>query len=114
MCIRDRNPTVNYHSQVDKPNTFTVNFNGATGHLHATVRTPSGGHEDCFIQEMDTGMYAVRYIPKENGVHYVDVKLNDAHIPDSPFALMVGACAADPAMVSASGETLEHAKCGES
>ena len=58
-------------------------------------------------------MYGVRCIPKENGVHYVDVKLNDAHIPDSPFALMVGSCAADPAMVSASGEALEHAKCGK-
>ncbi|KAK7498578.1 hypothetical protein BaRGS_00010238 [Batillaria attramentaria] len=97
---------------VDKPVTFTVNFNGASGSLHATVRTPSGGHEDCFTQEMDTGMYGVRFIPKENGVHYVDVRLNDAHIPDSPFALMVGSTAADPAMVSATGEALEHAKCG--
>ncbi|KAK7113041.1 filamin-A-like isoform X2 [Littorina saxatilis] len=105
-ALRDRN------LQVDKPNTFTVNFNGATGKLHASVRTPSGGHEDCFVQEMDSGMFGVRYIPKENGVHYVDVKLNDSHIPDSPFALMVGSCAADPAMVSASGEGLEHAKCG--
>lgn len=97
---------------VDKPATFTVNFNGASGVLHATVRTPSGGHEDCFIQEMDKGMYGVRLIPKENGVHFVDVRLNDAHIPDSPFALMVGSTAADPAMVSATGEALEHAKCG--
>ncbi|XP_025077978.1 filamin-A-like isoform X3 [Pomacea canaliculata] len=97
---------------VDKPATFTVALNGAVGKLHATVRTPSGGHEDCFIQEMDTGLYAIRLIPKENGVHYVDVKLNDAHIPDSPFAMMVGSSAADPAMVSASGEALEHAKCG--
>ncbi|XP_076455178.1 filamin-A-like isoform X2 [Babylonia areolata] len=104
--LKDRNLAI------DKPNTFTVNFNGATGKLHASVRTPSGGHEDCFIQEMDKGMYGVRFIPKENGVHYVDVKLNDAHIPDSPFAMMVGAMHADPAMVSASGEALEHAKCG--
>ncbi|XP_076459972.1 filamin-A-like isoform X2 [Babylonia areolata] len=104
--LRDRNLAV------DKPNTFTVNFNGASGRLHAAVRTPSGGHMDCFVQEMDTGMYGVRFIPKENGVHYVDVKLNDAHIPDSPFAMMVGSSHADPAMVSASGEALEHAKCG--
>lgn len=104
--LKDRNLSV------DKPNTFTVNFNGAKGKLHASVRTPSGGHEDCFINEMDNGVYGVRYIPKENGVHYVDVKLNDAHIPESPFALMVGSSAADPAMVSASGEALEHAKCG--
>ncbi|KAL8614771.1 hypothetical protein ACOMHN_017752 [Nucella lapillus] len=104
--LKDRNLAI------DKPNTFTVNFNGATGKLHASVRTPSGGHMDSFVQEMDKGMYGVRFIPKENGVHYVDVKLNDAHIPDSPFAMMVGAMLADPAMVSASGEALEHAKCG--
>lgn len=62
---------------------------------------------------MDSGVYAVRFIPKENGVHYVDVKLNDAHIPDSPFPVMVGSIASDPAMVTASGEGLEHGKCGK-
>ncbi|GFS01516.1 filamin-A [Elysia marginata] len=98
--------------QIDKPCTFTVGFNGAIGHLHATLRTPSGGHTDCMTNEMDKGVYAVRFIPKENGVHYVDVKLNDAHIPDSPFPIMVGSLASDPAMVTASGESLEHGKCG--
>ncbi|XP_069125189.1 filamin-A-like isoform X3 [Argopecten irradians] len=97
---------------VDKPSTFTVSYNGATGAIHSCVRTPSGAHEDCFLQEMDTGLYAIRFIPKENGVHYVDVKLNDHHIPDSPFALMVGSTAADPAMLHAHGEGLEHGKCG--
>ncbi|XP_059167482.1 filamin-A-like, partial [Physella acuta] len=97
---------------LDKPVTFSVAFNGAHGHLHATVRTPSGGHNDCLVQEMDTGVYAVRFIPKENGVHYVDVKLNDAHIPDSPIPIMVGSMASDPAMVTASGDGLEHGKCG--
>uniref|UniRef100_A0A0B7AYU4 Uncharacterized protein n=1 Tax=Arion vulgaris TaxID=1028688 RepID=A0A0B7AYU4_9EUPU len=97
---------------IDKPCTFTVSFNGAKGSLHATVRTPSGGHSDCMIQKMDTEVYAVRFIPKENGVHYIDVKLNDAHIPDSPFPVMVGSIASDPAMVTASGDGLEHGKCG--
>lgn len=59
---------------------------------------------------MDDGIYAIRYIPKENGVHYVDIKLDDHHIPDSPFAVMVGSSAADPAMVHAHGEGLE---CGK-
>lgn len=96
---------------VDKPATFTVSFNGASGNLHSYLRTPSGGHEDCFIQEMDTGLYAIRFVPKENGVHYIDVKLNDAHVPDSPFAVMVGSVAADPAMVHAYGDGLENGKC---
>ncbi|XP_062570690.1 filamin-A-like isoform X5 [Saccostrea cucullata] len=98
--------------QVDKASTFTVSYNGAAGTLNACVRTPSGGHEDCFIQEMDTGLYGLRFIPKENGVHYLDIKLNDHHIPDSPFAVMVGSMAADPAMVLAHGDGLERGTCG--
>lgn len=54
-----------------------------------------------------------RFVPKENGVHYIDVKLNDTHVPDSPFAIMVGSVAADPAMVHAYGEGLEAAKCSK-
>ena len=50
--------------QIDKPATFTVSFNGASGQLHSYVRTPSGGHEDCFIQEMDTGLYAIRLVSR--------------------------------------------------
>ncbi|XP_052265611.1 filamin-A-like isoform X1 [Dreissena polymorpha] len=92
---------------IDKAATFTVSFNGAAGQLHAFIRSPSGGHDDCFIQEMDTGVFGIRFIPKENGVHYVDVKLNDMHVPDSPFAVMVGSVAADPAMVHAHGDGLE-------
>lgn len=94
---------------IGKPATFTVS--GATGQLHAYLTTPSGSHEDCFVQEMDTGLYAVRFVPKENGVHYVYVKLNDSHVPDSPFAVMVGSCAADPAMCHAYGEGLEAGRC---
>ncbi|XP_053387060.1 filamin-A-like isoform X2 [Mercenaria mercenaria] len=96
---------------IDKPATFTVSFNGASGQLHSYCRSPSGGHEDCFVQEMDTGLYAIRFVPKENGVHYIDVKLNDTHVPDSPFAVMVGSVAADPAMVHAHGDGLENGKC---
>lgn len=76
------------------------------------MRTPSGSHEDCFVQEMDDGLYGLRFIPKENGVHYLDIKLNDHHIPDSPFAIMVGSMAADPAMVLAHGDGLERGSCG--
>merc|ERR1719158_587236 len=97
---------------IDKAVTFTVQLNGAHGVPHATMRTPSGGHTDCFVQEMDKEVYAVRFIPKENGVHFIDLKLNDAHIPDSPFAVMVGSSASDPAMVTAQGVGLEHGKCG--
>lgn len=98
--------------QVEKPLTFTVDLNGAKGDLYCTLNTPSGGHEDCFMQEIDRGIWAIRVIPRENGIYYVDIRLNEAHIPDSPFAMMVGSVAADPAMVHASGEGLEFGKTG--
>ncbi|XP_041363463.1 filamin-A-like isoform X1 [Gigantopelta aegis] len=97
--------------EIGKAATFSVAFNGAKGKLHVTVRTPTGSMEDCMTQEMDTGLYGCRFIPKENGVHYLDIRLDDAHIPDSPFAIMVGSMAADAAMVTADGEGLDHGKC---
>lgn len=96
--------------KIDKACTFTVSYNGAAGQLNAHIRTPSGGHEDCFVQKMDEGLYALRFVPRENGVHFVDIKLNDHHIPDSPFAILVGSTAADPAMVCAYGDGLENGK----
>lgn len=98
--------------KIDKPLTFSVDLNGAKGDLYCTLNTPSGGHEDCFMQEIDRGIWAVRVIPRENGIYYVDIRLNEAHIPDSPFAMMVGSVAADPAMVHASGDGLEFGKTG--
>ncbi|XP_064616550.1 filamin-A-like isoform X2 [Liolophura sinensis] len=97
----------------NKPATFSVNLNGAKGELHATIFCPSGAHEDCFIQEMDTDVYGLRFVPKEKGVHYVHIMLNDTHIPESPYAMMVGSLAADPAMLHAFGDGLEKAKTGQ-
>lgn len=99
--------------QPNKPATFSVNLNGAKGELHATIFCPSGAHEDCFIQEMDTDVYGLRFVPKEKGVHYVHIMLNDTHIPESPYAMMVGSLAADPAMLHAFGDGLEKAKTGK-
>ncbi|XP_029646412.1 filamin-A isoform X1 [Octopus sinensis] len=98
--------------QVDKPSTFSVNLNGATGDLNCTLHTPCGGTEDCFMEEVDRGVYAIRVIPRENGIYYVAIRLNEAHIPDSPFAMMVGSVAADPAMLHASGDGLDFGKTG--
>ena len=89
-----------------------MQLNGARGQLHAHVNTPSGNEEDCFIQEMDKDVFAVRLVPKENGVHYVHVKLAEAHILGSPFPFLVGKVAADPAMVVAYGDGLDTGLAG--
>lgn len=99
--------------QVGKPATFNVNFNGAHGELKAHVDTPSGAEDDCFIQELDQELYALRFMPKENGIYYVHVKLNEAHIPNSPFPMLIGKMASSPELVMARGDGLEKADCGE-
>lgn len=60
-----------------------------------------------------TGEYAVRFIPRENGLHLVHVLFDNYHIPDSPFRIMVGKVdAADAGKVTAYGEGLHTGKTG--
>ena len=56
--------------------------------------------------------YAVRFIPRENGVHYVHVQLDGAHIRGSPFRVVVGDVVPDPGLVTASGQGLTKAETG--
>lgn len=51
----------------------------------------------------------IRFIPRENGVHSIDVKFNGSHIPGSPFNVRVGDTghAGDPGLVSAYGAGLQ-------
>lgn len=99
--------------QVDKPATFSVNFNGAQGALKGFVDTPSGAQEELFIQEIDNDLNSCRFLPHENGVYYVHLKFNDAHIPNSPFAMLVGKLGADPALVVAQGDGLQSGISGQ-
>jgi filamin len=73
---------------------------------------PSGQEKEVFTQEMDRDLYAMRIIPTENGIHYVHVHLNEANIPGSPFAIVVGKTTADPALVLASGDGLSKGEVG--
>lgn len=59
--------------------------------------------------------YAVRFIPRENGLYLIVVKFNGSHIPGSPFKIRVGETgqAGDPGMVSAYGAGLEGGSTGE-
>ncbi|XP_025106448.1 filamin-A-like isoform X4 [Pomacea canaliculata] len=100
--------------QVGKPAAFVVNFNGAKGKLRAQVVSPSGSQEEALVQEVDDGQYAVRFIPRENGLHYVHVLFDGYHIPDSPFRIMVGKVdAADAGKVTAYGDGLHTGTTGQ-
>jgi filamin len=98
---------------VEKPASFSLQMNGAMGELKAHVSTPSGTEEDVFITELDEDKNSLRFLPKENGVYYVHIKLNEAHIPGSPLPILVGKLGADPALVFANGPGLDKAESGK-
>uniref|UniRef100_A0A8D3ECL0 Calponin-homology (CH) domain-containing protein n=1 Tax=Scophthalmus maximus TaxID=52904 RepID=A0A8D3ECL0_SCOMX len=57
---------------------------------------------------------AIRFIPRENGVHAIDVKFNGCHIPGSPFNVRVGdpGLIGDPGLVTAHGPGLQGGTTG--
>ena len=67
-----------------------LNMNGAGGDVECKLVAPSGREDDCFITPLaHPGEHSVRFVPKEEGVHYLHAKLNGIHIPGSPFKLVV-------------------------
>ncbi|XP_022252251.1 filamin-A-like [Limulus polyphemus] len=98
--------------QVNKPLAFTVHMNGARGLLDGKVISPSGNEDDCFVVPIDDEQWALRFIPKENGIHQVHIYHNDAHIPDSPFSVRIGKDNDDPASVISYGNGLKECKTG--
>ncbi|XP_006811450.2 filamin-C-like [Saccoglossus kowalevskii] len=97
----------------NQPASFAVQLNGAKGFISAKVVAPSGAEDECLITEVDEGHYAVRFLPKENGVHMIHVLFKTAHIPGSPFRVRVGGVDGDPGMVHAHGPGLEGARTGD-
>ena len=58
--------------------------------LSAAVASPGGVVEDASISEMADSLHAVKFVPKELGIHTVSVRYRDVHIPGSPFQFTVG------------------------
>ncbi|KAG7498110.1 filamin-C-like isoform X3 [Solea senegalensis] len=100
--------------KVGQEASFTVQLNGARGLIDAKIHTPSGATEECFITEVESDQHAVRFIPRENGIHSIDVRFNSSHVPGSPFKIRVGepGQVGDPGMVSAFGPGLEGGTTG--
>jgi filamin len=98
--------------EVNKPFSFSINVNGARGKLDARVISPSGNDDYAIIQDMGDDNYSIRFIPHENGVHWIHVYFNDIEIAESPFRVSVGQLNADPGRVYASGNGLHQGETG--
>ncbi|KAM4721013.1 filamin-B isoform 2-T2 [Rhinophrynus dorsalis] len=100
--------------KVNQPVSFAIRLNGAKGKIDAKVHSPSGAVEECHVSELEPDKYAVRFIPRENGMHAIDVKFNGSHVPGSPFKVRVGEPGqeGDPALVTAYGDGLEKGTTG--
>ncbi|XP_064905473.1 LOW QUALITY PROTEIN: filamin-C [Columba livia] len=94
---------------VNQPASFAVQLNGARGVIDAKVHTPAGVVEECYVSELDSDKYAIGFLPRENGVHSIDLRFNGRHVPGSPFNIRVGeqSQAGDPGLVTAYGPGLE-------
>ncbi|XP_060926160.1 filamin-B isoform X1 [Limanda limanda] len=100
--------------KANHPASFAVRLNGAQGKMEAKVHSPSGALEECAVTELEKDKYAIRFIPRENGLHSIDVKFNGSHIPGSPFQVRVGepGQTGEPSLVTAYGAGLERGTTG--
>ncbi len=55
----------------DVPQTMLLNMNGADGDVECKIIAPSGREDDCFITPLGDGEHSVRFVPKEEGTHYL-------------------------------------------
>jgi len=98
----------------DTPQTMLLNMNGAGGDVECKLVAPSGREDDCFITPLGgSDEHSVRFVPKEEGVHYLHAKLNGIHIPGSPFKLVVSNMNAGNDSVSVHGKGIEHGVTGQ-
>ncbi|KAM8820778.1 filamin-C isoform 2-T2 [Eudromia elegans] len=100
--------------RANQPASFAVQLNGARGVIDAKVHTPGGAVEECCVSELDSDKVAIGFLPRENGLHSVDVRFNGRHVPGSPFPVRVGEQGqpADPGLVTAYGPGLEGGVTG--
>ncbi|KAM6470409.1 filamin-B isoform 2-T2 [Liasis olivaceus] len=100
--------------KVNQPAAFAIRLNGAKGKIDAKVHSPIGAVEECHVSELEQDKYAVRFIPRENGIHSIDVKFNGSHVVGSPFKIRVGepGLVDSTALVTAYGPGLESGTTG--
>ncbi|ESO08217.1 hypothetical protein HELRODRAFT_190944 [Helobdella robusta] len=99
--------------EVERAATFEVHTNGAPGSLIIKTLSPSGIRGDVLMQSAEKDIYSCSFVPKENGVYYVEITLNGTHVTGSPFAVLVGKLGAEPSLVTTRGKGLEKGEVGK-
>jgi filamin len=61
-----------------------------------------------------TDQYAVRFVPRENGLHLVHLRVNNKPLRESPYRVIVGTQVGDASLVHASGDGLLSGYVGKS
>ena len=94
--------------------TFCVLFGGPLYFSFLFSFKEACGHVKAILLSMLAENYAVRFLPRENGIHLIHVYFKDTPIPGSPFKVRVGGhdMIGDPGMVHAYGDGLEKGKTG--
>ncbi|VDK87865.1 unnamed protein product [Litomosoides sigmodontis] len=80
--------------------------------LSASIKSPSGIEEPCFIRHIDSANIGVSFTPREEGEHLVTVKKNGQITPKSPFRIKVDKSqVGDASKVTVSGKGKSIAIC---
>jgi filamin len=100
---------------INKPVIFTAHTNGAKGKLDTKIVYPSGQQEKCVMQEMHDDHFAMKFVPIENGIHWIHVLFNGHDVPESPFKICIGQIShmPDAGRVLVSGEGLHKGDVGK-
>uniref|UniRef100_A0A8R1XX00 Calponin-homology (CH) domain-containing protein n=1 Tax=Onchocerca volvulus TaxID=6282 RepID=A0A8R1XX00_ONCVO len=78
----------------------------------ASIKSPSGIEEPCFIRHIDSANIGVSFTPREEGEHLVTVKKNGQVIPKAPFRVKVDKSqVGNASKVSVSGSGKASAVC---
>ncbi|GMT21276.1 hypothetical protein PFISCL1PPCAC_12573 [Pristionchus fissidentatus] len=73
--------------------------------ISASIKSPSGIEEPCFVRIIDGGRLGVSFTPREAGEHLITVKRNGKLVPKAPFKIKVDRSqVGDASKVEVSGE----------
>lgn len=98
---------------INKEYQFIVNLNKAVGEIDAKLTNPLGIQKDVELKDLGDRRYELKYIAKESGSYWMNIRLNGVDIPESPFRLNIGLINSDPGRIQAKGDGLNEGETGK-